>query len=278
MLRMTKKQKIVLYTILILIGAVCVFPFLWLVSASFKPEVQIFAFPPKLIPDRVVFSNYPAAFDQTALGNWLFNSLYITVIVVVVGSFTASMSGFAFAKMKFPGSSLLFLLPLCAMMVPNEVIIVPLFKVWGALNLVNTHVPLILVNIVGVGGMYGVFLFRQFYLAIPTELCEAAKLDGCTPFGTYWRIMLPISQSTIMTLAIYNFMNTWNDFLDPLIYLNTTEKYTIALGLNLYKDMTGTLWGALMAACVLATLPLIIMFFFAQDKFIESVAVSGMKN
>lgn len=278
MLRMSKKQKFFLNAILIIIGAVCIFPYLWLISSSLKPEAQIFVFPPRLIPDKVVFTNYPQAFEQTPLSNWLFNSLYITLIVVLVGTFTASMSGFAFAKIKFKGSSLLFLLPICAMMVPNEVIIVPLFKLWSALGFVNTHVPLISVNIVGVGGMYGVFLFRQYYLSIPTELCEAAKLDGCTPFRTYWKVMLPISQSTIMTLAIYNFMTTWNDFLDPLIYLNTTEKYTIALGLNLYKDMTGTLWGALMAACVMATVPLIVMFFIAQDKFIESVAISGMKT
>lgn len=278
MLRMTKKEKVIVFAILCIIGILCFFPYLWLLSASIKPESQIFAFPPQIIPEKITGKNYIDAFDGTPLFGWLVNSTYITVTVVVLSIFVASMSGFAFAKMRFPGSSLLFLLPLCAMMVPNEVIIVPLFRIWSALGLSNTHVPLIVNGVIGVGGMYGVFLFRQYYLSIPTELCEAAKLDGCTPFGTYCRIMLPISQSTIMTLVIYNFMQTWNDFLDPLIYLNSTEKFTIALGLNLYKDMTGTLWGALMAACVIATLPLILMFFFAQDKFIESVAVSGMKN
>jgi multiple sugar transport system permease protein len=266
------------YFLLCIIGVICVFPYTWLISASFKPETKIFFVPPELIPNPFTFENYIQIIRQSPIVIWLLNSAKITLIVVFLGSLTASMAGFAYSKLRFFGSTFLFLLPLCAMMIPNEVIIVPLFKVWGLLGFINTHVPLITPNIIGVGGMFGVFLFRQFYLSVPTELCEAARIDGCTPFGIFFRIMLPLSTSPLATLAIFNFMNTWNDFLDPLIYLNSSEKYTIALGLSLYQDFEGTHWGQQMAACVLATLPLIVMFFISQKKFIESVALSGLKT
>lgn len=272
------RNKVGLYCLLIVIGAICLFPYLWLVSSAFKPLARIFAVPPELIPNPLTLVNFSDVLTKSPFLRWFWNSTYITLIVVVLGSFVASMAGFAYSKLRFRGSSLLFLLPLCAMLIPNEVIIIPLFKIWGALKLVNTHIPLITPNILGVGGMFGVFLFRQFYLSIPYELCEAAKVDGCSPFGIYFRIMLPLSQSPLATLAIFNFMNTWNDFLDPLIYLNTTENYTLALGLSLYTDALGPQWGQLMAACLLATLPLIIAFFIAQKKFIESVALTGMKS
>ena len=266
------------YVLLGIIAIVCLFPYIWLLSSSFKPETKIFIIPPQILPDPFTIVNYIDAFMTSGLLRWLLNTAYITIIVVIGGSIVSSMAGYAYSKIRFPGSSLLFLIPLCAMMIPNEVIIIPLFQIWSKLNMVNQYLPLILPNIIGAGGMFGVFLFRQFYLSIPYELVEAAKIDGSTPFGTFFKIFLPLSQSTIATLAIFNFMNTWNDFLDPLIYLNSTQKYTVALGLTLYSGMNGVMWGQLMAACVVATLPLTVMFFIAQSKFIESVAVTGMKN
>lgn len=273
-----KRNKIVLIFLLVLIGAICLFPYLWLVSSSLKPQAQIFSVPPKLIPSPITLENFRDVLTKSPFLKWLWNSTYITLVVVVIGSLVSSMAGFAFAKLRFRGSSILFLLPLCAMLIPNEVIIIPLYKIWGALKMIDTHVPLIVPNIIGAGGMFGVFLFRQFYLSVPYELVEAAKIDGCSPFGIYFRIMLPMSQSPLVTLAIFNFINTWNDFLDPLIYLNSTEKYTLALGLSLYTDSLGPQWGQLMAACLLSTLPLIILFFVAQKKFIDSVALTGMKS
>lgn len=278
MLKTKTGKKVFLYTILCLIGMLCMFPFVWLLSSSLKPEARIFAVPPQLIPNPFTLKNYVDAVTLSPLLRWLGNTALITLVVVLGGSIVASMAGFAYAKLRFPGNSLLFLIPLCAMMIPNEVIIIPLFKIWGGVSLINTHVPLILPNIVGAGGMFGVFLFRQYYLSIPNELVEASRIDGCTPFGAYRSILLPMSQSPLATLAIFNFMYAWNDFLDPLVYLNSSEKYTLALGLQLFSDLTGVLWGQLMAACVVATLPLVIMFFIAQNKFIESVALAGMKS
>lgn len=279
MLKTNNISKITLtYLLLGIVAAFCIFPYIWLLSSSFKPETKIFTIPPEIIPNPFTIRNYVEAFTQSSLLRWLLNTAFIAIIVVGGGSVVSSMAGYAYSKIRFPGASFLFLIPLCAMMIPNEVIIIPLFKIWSRLGLVNQYLPLILPNIIGAGGMFGVFLFRQFYLSIPYELVEAAKIDGCTPFRTYLRIMLPMSQSTLATLAIFNFMYIWNDVLDPLVYLSDTNKFTLALGLKLYSDMSGILWGQLMAACVIATLPLTVMFFIAQSKFIESVALTGMKS
>ena len=270
--------KIWWYLILSLICLVMVFPFIWLLSSSFKFERNIFVIPPQLIPRPATLQNFVGVFRDTKFLKWMMNSTYIALIVVVCGSLVSSMAGFAYSKLRFRGRSFLFLLPLCGLMIPNEVILIPMFKMWTWLGAINTHIPLILPNIVGVGGMFGVFLFRQFYMSIPTELCEAATIDGCSPLRVYTQIMLPNSQSPLVCLAIFNFSAVWNDYLNPLIFLNDSDKYTVALGLSLFTDMTSVQWGQLMAACLMATLPIIIVFFIAQDKFIESVALSGMKG
>ena len=270
--------KIGWYLILSIVCLMMVFPFIWLLSSAFKYERNIFVIPPQLIPNPVTLENFVGVFRDTKFVKWLLNSTYIALIVVVCGSLVSSMAGFAYSKLRFRGRSVLFLLPLCGLMIPNEVILIPMFKMWTWLGAINTHIPLILPNIVGVGGMFGVFLFRQFYMSIPSELCEAATIDGCSPLRVYTQIMLPNSQSPLVCLAIFNFSAVWNDYLNPLIFLNDSDKYTVALGLSLFTDMTGIQWGQLMAACLMATLPILIMFFIAQDKFIESVALSGMKG
>ena len=270
--------KIWWYLILSAVALVMVFPFIWLVSSAFKYERNIFVLPPQLLPWPATIENFIGVFRDTKFLTWMFNSTYIALIVVVFGSLVSSMAGFAYSKLRFRYKNLLFLLPLCGLMIPNEVILIPMFKMWTWLGAINTHIPLILPNIMGVGGMFGVFLFRQFYMGIPTEVCEAATIDGCSPLRIYTQVMLPNSQSPLVCLIIFNFSAVWNDYLNPLIFLNDSDKYTVALGLSLFTDMTGILWGQLMAACLMATLPIIIVFFIAQDKFIESVALSGMKG
>lgn len=262
--------KIWWYLILSAVALVMVFPFIWLVSSAFKYERNIFVLPPQLLPWPATIENFIGVFRDTKFLTWMFNSTYIALIVVVFGSLVSSMAGFAYSKLRFRYKNLLFLLPLCGLMIPNEVILIPMFKMWTWLGAINTHIPLILPNIMGVGGMFGVFLFRQFYMGIPTELCEAATIDGCSPLRIYTQVMLPNSQSPLVCLIIFNFSAVWNDYLNPLIFLNDSDKYTVALGLSLFTDMTGILWGQLMAACLMATLPIIIVFFIAQDKFIES--------
>lgn len=271
-------QNATSYLILILACIVCFFPFLWMLSSSLKQEPKLFLFPPEWIPHPIQWSNYIKVFETMPMHRYLFNSFKITLIVLVCCAFVASMAGYAFTKLNFPFRNALFLLPLCSMMIPNETICIPLFKIWSTLGATNTHIPLIITNIVGSDGMFGVFLMRQFYLSIPTELCEAAKIDGCSPFRTYLYIFLPLSGTAIATLAIHSFVHTWNDFFSPLIYLNDAKKYTVPLGLSLYADSQNVSWSILMAASVVATLPLMIGFFCAQRKFMESMTMTGMKT
>lgn len=266
------------YLILTVISIICFFPFVWMLSSSLKPEAEIFAFPPEIIPSTIEWRNYAYVFRDMPMWNYLLNSVKITSIVLVCGTLIASMSGYAFTKIDFPFRNFMFFLPLCSMMIPNEVIIIPLFKIWSTLGAVNTHIPLIVTKIVGAGGMYGVFLMRQFYLSIPTELCEAAKIDGCNPLTTYAHIFLPISGIAFATLGIHTFVTCWNDFFDPLIYLNDAKKYTVPLGISLYSDEQVMSWAELMAASIIATLPLMIGFFCAQKRFMSSMATSGMKS
>lgn len=267
-----------IYLVLGAVCFVCVLPFLWMLSSSFKQESKMFIYPPQWIPNPIVPQNYANVFEHMPMLSYMWNSFKITIIVVILCALVATMAGFAFAKLDFPGRSVFFLLPLCSMMIPNEVIIIPLFKIWSALGFANTHVPLIVPHVIGAGGMFGVFVMRQFYLSVPSDLCEAAKIDGCTPLGTYWRIFIPLSGSGIATISIYNFMNAWNDFFAPLIYLSNAKLYTVPLGLALFSDSQTVRWSELMAASVIATAPLMVMFFFAQRKFMESLALSGMKS
>ncbi len=265
------------YLILFIACVICFFPFVWMLSSSLKQEPKLFLFPPEWIPHPFQWGNYIKVFEYMPMHLYLLNSFKITVIVLFCCAFVASMAGYAFTKLSFPGRNLLFLLPLCSMMIPNETICIPLFKIWSSLGAVNTHIPLVVTKVVGSDGMFGVFLMRQFYLSIPTELCEAAKIDGCSPFKTYLHIFLPLSGTAIATLSIHSFVHTWNDFFSPLIYLNNSKKYTVPLGLSLYADSQNVSWSILMAASVVATLPLMIAFFCAQKRFMESMTMTGMK-
>ncbi|MGO4369645.1 carbohydrate ABC transporter permease, partial [Paenibacillus sp. MCAF20] len=184
---------------------------------------------------------------------------------------------YAFAKLSFPLKGVLFLILLSGMMIPNEVTIIPNFIWFTKLGLVDNHFPLIVPPILGAGGIFGVFLLRQFYITIPKELDEAADIDGCTPWQTFWRIMVPLAAPAFATLSIFTFLNSWEDFLDPLIYISSSELFTLPIAMKLFTDTAGTAWHLLMAASVMATLPLLMVFFFAQKKFIEGVATTGLK-
>ncbi|WNR44053.1 carbohydrate ABC transporter permease [Paenibacillus roseipurpureus] len=207
----------------------------------------------------------------------MFNSLYIGVLVTAGTCLFASLAGYAFAKLNFPFKNVIFLMLLSSMMIPTEVTSIPLFTWLSKLNLVDTHFPLIFPPMLGAGGMFGVFLCRQFFITIPNELDEAAKIDGCTPLRTFRTIMLPLATPTLATLTIFTFLHSWNEFFEPLVYLNTSKLYTIPLALSLFTNEAGTAWHLVMAAAVVSTLPLLMVFFFAQKKFIEGVALTGLK-
>jgi multiple sugar transport system permease protein len=246
---------------------------------SLKDSTKVFEFPPKLIPNPVVFHNYVEIFEvQPNFPIYYFNSLYIAVVVTVCTVFVASLAGFAFAKINVPFKDTVFLVLLSSMMIPTEATAVPLFIWFSKLNMINTHVPLIVPAILGSGGMFGLFIIRQYFITIPDAMIESATLDGCSPFKIYYKIMLPMSTSALGSLALITFLRSWNDFLNPLIFLSSSKLYTLPLAISMFTDQTGTQWNLVMVASVLSTVPLLIIFFFTQEKFIDSIALSGIKQ
>jgi multiple sugar transport system permease protein len=280
---MSNKQRAVLrnipvYLALIAVSVLVLFPFFWMVTTALKEQTKIFLFPPQWLPSPVQWGNFADVFKvQPQFPLYFWNSLYTSVLVTVGTCLFAALAGFAFAKLQFPMRNLIFLILLTGMMIPTEVTAIPMFNWFTKLQLTDTHFPLIVPPMLGAGGMFGVFLLRQFFIAVPSELDEAAKIDGCSPWTTFWRIMFPLAGPSLATLAIFTFLHSWDNYFDPLIYISSDRLFTLPVGLKLFTDTAGTEWQLLMAASVIATLPLLIVFFFAQKRFIEGVALTGLK-
>ncbi|MBT2282265.1 carbohydrate ABC transporter permease [Paenibacillus polymyxa] len=266
------------YLLLTLISLMMIVPFIWMISTSFKEPQSIFTYPPQWIPESFRFQNYIDVFRLIPFHRFYWNSIYISVLVVLGTVFFASLAGYAFAKIPFKGRNVVFLILLSAMMIPHEVTAIPMFLFMRQLGWIDTHLPLILLPIFGAGGVFGIFVMRQFFITVPTELEEAAMMDGCNRFRIYARIMLPIAKPGMATLTIFTFVTIWNEFFDPLIFINSRDLMTLPLGLSLFTDEVGTAWQYLMSATVMATLPLLIVFFLAQRRFIEGVAMTGLKE
>lgn len=265
------------YVVLSVLALFTLIPFYWMFSNSLKGFEEVMSFPPKWFPTTLHWSNYIDLFTGRPFHLYLYNSLYIGAIVTAGTVLFASMAGFAFAKLSFPFRNVIFLVLLSSMMIPTEVTTIPLFIWLSKLGFVDTHFPLIVPPMLGAGGAFGVFLCRQFFITVPNDLVEASKIDGCNPWRTYWRIMLPLTVPVLATLSILTFLHSWNEFFEPLVYLNSSEKYTIPLALSLFATDAGTEWNIVMAAAVVATLPLLIAFFFAQKTFMEGLAMTGIK-
>ncbi|TBL79577.1 carbohydrate ABC transporter permease [Paenibacillus thalictri] len=266
------------YAVLTAVSIFMLIPFLWMLSTSLKEPAKVFVFPPELIPSPVRFENYLEVLRTTPFHLFYFNSFYIAVLVTVGTVLFSSLAGYSFGKIPFKGRDIVFLLLLSTMMIPNEVTAIPMFLFMRELGLINTHVPLIILPIFAAGGVFGVFVMRQFFLGVPKELEEAAMIDGCSRFRIYWNIMLPLAKPAIATLTIFTFLTSWNDFFDPLIFLSARKLMTLPLALSLFTDEAGTAWHLLMSASVMATLPLLLVFFFAQKQFIEGVSMTGLKE
>ncbi|MGI6737907.1 MAG: carbohydrate ABC transporter permease [Christensenellales bacterium] len=269
--------KIVKYTICILVSVIMLAPFYWMITTSLKEYSKVLEFPPQFFPNPVVFQNYIDLFRMQPFGLYLWNSIYTASIVTLSVVFFASIAGYAFAKLRFAGNNILFLIILSGMMMPVEITTIPLFIALSKLQLVDTHFPLIVPQIFGYGGAFGVFLMRQFYITVPDELIEAGKIDGCSQPKIFYNIVLPMSTSTIATLVIFTFLQNWNEFFVPLIFLSNSRLFTIPLALSLFTTESGVQWHLIMAAASVATVPVLIVFFFSQRKFIESLAMSGLK-
>lgn len=265
------------YLALILISLLLIFPFYWMIITSLKHYTQIFVFPPELFPASLTLENYAELFNAMPFWRYMKNSLLVSCVNCVGILGVTCMAAYAFAKIRFKGSSALFLLFLAGLMIPVEVITVPLYFLLGKVGWVDRLISLTVPSIFGSAGVFGLFILRQFFITVPDELIEAGKIDGCSHLRTLFTIVMPMAKSAVATLVIFTFANCWNDFFQPLIFLNTQANYTLPLGLAMFTDESGTKWHLIMAASSLATLPLLVVFFCSQRKFIESMAMSGLK-
>lgn len=273
-----RKAKYMMYIPLVVIGLVSLVPFLWLVRSSFMDSYEIFEFPPKWLPDQLLFSNYADVFQVLDLKTYLVNTFLIIIPCIIGNVFTSCLCGYAFGRLNFKYKNMWFAMVIATMMLPGAVTLIPTFMMWNKLGFVNSFVPLIAPAFFG-GGGFNVFLMRQFFAGIPKELDEAAILDGATHWQIFYKIMLPLVKPAMMVVGFFTFMNTWNDFFGPLIYLNDPSKQTLALGLLQLKGQFSSQWNIMMAASTLMTIPAIVLFFFGQKYFIQGISLtSGSKG
>jgi multiple sugar transport system permease protein len=270
-------KSTIIYGTLALFGVVFVVPFLWMVATSLKGSGAIFTMPPQWIPNEFHWENYSVIFDKMPFLQYLRNSFFVTGLSIVGVVGTSSLVAYAFACLRWPGRDALFVVILVTMMLPMQVTMIPVFVIFKELGWLNTFKPLIVPAFFG-GGAFNIFLLRQFFLGIPKDLADAARIDGCSEFRIYWNIMLPLARPALVTVAIMTFMFSWNDFLGPLIYLSDKSKGTLALGLSMFVGQYATEWAQLMAASVLMMVPMILLFFFFQRYFIQGFTMSGIKG
>lgn len=263
------------YVILCFLAVVLALPLFWLVTTSLKTGGQTFLMPPKWIPDPFVWSNYSDAFRAVAFHEYFWNTIRIVFFATTGALLTASLAAFAFARLRFPLRGTLFILVLSTIMLPSIVTLIPTFIVFRTLGWIDTFLPLIVPLWFG-GGAFNIFLFRQFFMTIPLELDEAARIDGASNLRIYWGIILPLSKPVIATIAVFAFIHNWNDFFEPLIYLQSPENWTMAIGLRGFRDLYSTQWNLMMAASTAMIMPLLVLFFLAQRYFVSGIQMSGL--
>lgn len=268
--------NMVVYAVLIIGAIAMIMPFAWMVSTSFKEAGGIFTYPPRWIPSRFVLDNYLDAWRAAPFGRYFLNSIFVASAVTLGQLITCSLAAYAFARLDFPGKSLLFLLFLSTIMIPLQLTIIPSFLVLRELKWLDTYYALIVPFTVSA---FGTFLLRQTFMTIPQELEDAAKLDGCSRLGFLWRIVLPLSKPPLASLALFTFMGTWNDYLWPLIMTNSREMRTLQIGLRfLVSQEGGSQWGIFMAATVMVSLPIIIFYLLVQKQFVKGIALTGLRG
>jgi multiple sugar transport system permease protein len=268
--------KTLAYFLITLTALSMVFPFYWMVTTSLKSEARVFRFPPEWIPYPPLWSNYVYIFSELPFGQYVFNSLKISLLWTLGVVLSSSLAAYAFARVRFWGRNVLFLITLAALMIPGQITMIPLYVIMVRIGWVDTHYPLIVPAFFG--SAFGIFLMRQFFLTIPTELNDAAKIDGCSHFGIYWRILMPLAKPVIATLSLFSFMGSWNDLLGPVIYLYDEELFTLPLALTRFSGMYYTAWAYMMAGATISLLPILLIFLFTQQYFVRGVVLSGLKG
>ncbi|ARM16507.1 MULTISPECIES: carbohydrate ABC transporter permease [Rhizobium] len=268
-------KTVLLYAIVITVTVVMLMPFAWMLSASLKLSRDVFAFPIEWIPSEPQWQNYVDIWTKIPLALFIYNTSKLTIIVTLLQLLTSSFAAYAFAKLNFPYKNTLFLGYIATIAMPWQVYMVPQFLLMREFGLNNTHLALICLQAFTA---FGVFLMRQFYMSIPTELCEAARIDGMNEYQIWARIMLPLSKPALSTLTIFTFVSTWNDFLGPMIYLTKTELKTVQIGLRMFISQYSAEYGLIMAASVVALVPVLVVFLALQRFFVEGIASTGLKG
>lgn len=251
-------------------------PFFWMLSTSLKPDTQFYAYPPVWIPNPPNWLNYPDATTYITFWLYLRNTAVIAVGATIGALLSCSLVAYSLARIPWPGRHLLFVFTVATLMLPFQVTMIPLFIVFKNLGWVGDFRPLIVPHFFG-GALY-IFLLRQFFMTIPMELSEAARIDGASEFRIYGSIIMPLVKPALATVAIFEFIARWRDYLGPLIYLNEQKLYTLSLGIYEYRSQYGAEWGLLMAASVMMTLPILLLFFFLQKTFVQGIALTGIKG
>ena len=264
------------HAVLILLAVSFVFPLFWMMSTSVKPSFEQLRWPPVWIPHPFDWTNYSRAMRFEPFFQYILNTLYYGAFSVVGTVVSSSLVAYGFARIEWPERNFLFILMLATLMLPFQVTMVPLFILFKNLGWVGSFKPLIIPTFFG--SAFNIFLLRQFFMTIPLSLSEAAYMDGASEFTIFWRIVLPLAKPALATVALFQFIFAWNDFLGPLIYLNSQSLYTISLGLQTYVSSYGTQWGLLMAASTVATVPIIVLFFLTQKTFIQGISLTVLKG
>ncbi len=275
--KLWQPSRILLYVIVLWRAVVFAIPFVWMIRTAVMPSYQVNLYPPQWIPDSISFANFRAPFDGPfPFSRWFGNSALVAIFSCLGVVVSCSLVGFGFARLNFPLRNVLFIVVLSTMMLPEHIRLIPTYLLFVRLDWINTVLPLIVPN--WFAPPFHVFLMRQFFMTIPRELDDAAKIDGCGYLGIYWRIHLPLSLPVMGVSAIYQFTFNWNDFLHPLVYLQQVDKYTVALGPRLFEGYMRSNMQDLMAAALMAVLPVIAIFFVAQRHFIQGIVITGVKG
>ena len=271
-----KIKKGIIYAVLGAGSAIFILPLFWQISTSLKVVEQLFVFPPIWIPDPLAWENYPRAMTMVPFGTYFINSSIVTSLSVIGRIVSASIIAYSFARLRWPGRDFFFIIVLATLMIPFQVLMIPLFLIFRRIGWINTFYPMIVPT--WFGGAFFIFLLRQFFKTVPFELSDAARIDGCSELGIFLKIILPLAKPALAVVALFEFFWTWNDFISPLIYLNSQEKYTVAIGLQQFFGSHGADWGALMAAATVILIPSVLLFGFTQRYFIEGISLTGIKR
>ena len=271
-----RRETIAAHAALIVLSGICLVPFYWLVATSLKTDAQVHASPPVWMPHPILWQNYPKALEYIPFLLYMKNTLIICLATVFGTLLSCSLVAYSFSKIRWPGRDALFVLVLATLMLPSQVTMIPVFAIFKWLGWIGSYKPLIVPSFFG--SAFFIFLLRQFFLTIPQELSDAAKVDGAGEFAIYRTVILPLSKPALITVGLFTFIGAWNDFLGPLLYINDDSRYTLSLGLQQFVGQHGQEWQLLMAAAAVMVVPIILIFLFAQRSFIKGIALTGIKG